>query len=104
MIYEISAAAYPRMFMPSPQLSTIRAFMAIACADLGRRAIMLNLSRSASTISRGFLGRPVRIPKYEAKASGIYSNVFLAQDTSSECASTKASGCHAGSGDGRTQL
>ena len=63
-----SFRATSALFMPSPQLSTIRARMAIACADLGRRAIMLNFSRSASTISRGFLGRPVRIPQYEAKA------------------------------------
>jgi len=34
--------------------------------EAGRRAIMLNFCRSASTISRGFLGRPVRIPKYAA--------------------------------------
>jgi len=39
----------------------------MACADFGRRAIMLNFSRSAATISRGFLGRPVRLPKYAAK-------------------------------------
>jgi hypothetical protein len=32
---------------------------------------MLNFSRSASTISRGFLGRPVRILKYEAEAALI---------------------------------
>src|SRR2546423_11545550 len=43
----------------------------MACADFGRRAIILNFSRSASTISRGFLGRPVRMPKYGA-ASQMY--------------------------------
>jgi len=58
--------ATSELFIPSPQLTTIRARIAVACADFGRRAIMLTFSRSASTISRGFLGRPVRIPKYEA--------------------------------------
>lgn len=58
--------ATSELLIPSPQLSTIRARIAIACDDFGRRAIMLNFSRSASTISSGFLGRPVRMPKYEA--------------------------------------
>ena len=53
--------------MPSSQLSTIRARIAMACADFGRRAMRLNFSRSTSAISRGFLGRPVRITKYEAE-------------------------------------
>src|SRR5947207_15674289 len=42
---------------------------------------MLNFSRSSAAISSGFLGRPVRIPKYAAKS--IFINVFLAQDTTS---------------------
>jgi len=34
--------------------------------SFGRRAIMLNFSRSSLAIARGFLGRPVRIPEHAA--------------------------------------
>ncbi len=56
--------ATSELLIPCPQLSTIRARIAMACADFGRRAIMINFSRSSTAISRGFLGRPVRIPKH----------------------------------------
>ena len=52
----------------------MRARIAIACADFGRRAIMFSFSRSSAAISRGFLGRPVRIPKYRFHK---YTNVYL---------------------------
>src|SRR5205814_177025 len=66
--------------IPSPQLSTIRVRNAMACADFGRRAIMPSLSCSSVVISRGFLGRPVRIPKYAR--CFILFNAFLAHGSS----------------------
>ena len=66
--------------MPCAQPSTMRARNAADCADLGRRAIIFNLFHSAATISRGCLGRPVRIPKYAAYLDLF--NGFLAQNTS----------------------
>jgi hypothetical protein len=68
------------LHIPCPQFSTIRARKAMDCADFGRREIMLNFSRSASMISRGFFGRPVRIPEYEA-ANRIRKGIYR-QDTS----------------------
>ena len=65
------------LLTPWPQLSTIRARMAMACADFGRRAIILNFCRFAATISRGFLGRPVRIPKYPASISTYATDFSL---------------------------
>jgi hypothetical protein len=63
--------ATSELFIPCSQPSTIRARIAMACADFGRRAIMFNFSRSSAAISSGCLGRPVRIPKYAAKLGFI---------------------------------
>ncbi len=56
--------ATSELLIPAPQPSTMRARIAMACDDFGRRAIMFNFSRSSAAISSGFLGRPVRIPQY----------------------------------------
>ncbi len=62
-----SFRATSELLIPCPQLSTIRARIAMACDDFGLRAIMLNFSRSASTISSDFLGRPVACPSMRPK-------------------------------------
>jgi len=56
---------------PSAHASTIRARMAIACADFGRRASMVNFSFSSGVTLSGLVGRPRAIPKYASAGSLI---------------------------------
>jgi hypothetical protein len=46
---------------PAAQFSTIRARMASACEDFGRRANSSSFCRSSAVISNGFVGRPARM-------------------------------------------
>jgi glycosyltransferase involved in cell wall biosynthesis len=52
------------LLAPSSQPSTMRARMAMACEDFGRRAIIVSFCRSSSVPFSGLVGRPMAIRKY----------------------------------------
>src|SRR5579885_484621 len=52
------------LLIPSAQPRTMRARMAIACADVGRRANMESFDFSSGVTLSGFVGRPMAIPEY----------------------------------------
>ncbi len=54
------------LLRPSSQPSTMRARMAVACEDFGRRASSVNFSFSSALTLSGLVGRPSAIPNYAA--------------------------------------
>jgi hypothetical protein len=59
-----SLSATWELLNPCTQCRTIRARIAMACADLGRSAMVRSFSRSSLLISSGLRGRPMGIPQY----------------------------------------
>ena len=49
----------------------MRARIAMACADFGRRANIESFSLSSAVTSSGLVGRPIPMPQYEGIASII---------------------------------
>jgi hypothetical protein len=76
-----SVCATSELLIPSPQLSTIRARSAVACADFGRRVIHDQFRPIRSNDFQRFLGT-TRAHTQRMRPKSCLFNVFLAQDTS----------------------